>query len=565
MNIKKVFVVMLVLVMIFSMLLVGCGKKEKEGSGDVSSGETVTNDSDGKDTGDSGNMIGNMYKTGLPIVKDKITVKIFAIQHPAAPADWNEYPIIKELEEKTNIHVEWELTPTSGARERLSLMFSTGELPDAVMPRGLLGMDDYKYGTQGLLIPLNDLIEKWAPNLKAVFEKYPIYKVAATAPDGNIYSIGGYHPGNGEMRQAGYGLVINKTWLNNLGLKEPETTEEFYQVLKAFKENDPNGNGKKDEIPFSGVGSAGHIDWLFGSFGVLEDSTNHIFITEDDQVIYSPTTEEYKEAIKWLRRLYTEGLIDQEYFVQDTKQLQAKGQAEEMIIGSYVAWHRSEVVGTKRAIEDYINILPLKGPNGHRMWNNYDIIGGYEPGMFAITSACKNPEIMMRWVDMFYEPEFGFRVVRAPEYTMEKQPDGKYIKKQPPEGMSEADFFLKNAPCWFAPYYYDPDIFANVVQNQNVQIKQQQAKEYMPYVWKKALPSQFYVTEEKQKRLIELRPEINSYIDQMKARWITGEGDVEKEWDDFQKKLKDMGVDELIEIYREVYEEFSSKLKELSK
>lgn len=125
-----------------------------------------------------------------------------------------------------------------------------------------------KYGADGTIIPLNDLIDKHMPNLKALFDKRPDIKAIVTAPDGNIYSLpAGEELGTGQEDIGSNPdfLYINQDWLKKLGLNMPTTLQEYHDVLLAFKTKDPNGNGKADEIPLSFVNAfwTGDIGYLF--------------------------------------------------------------------------------------------------------------------------------------------------------------------------------------------------------------------------------------------------------------------------------------------------------------
>ena len=115
-------------------------------------------------------------------------------------------------------------------------------------------------------------------------------------------------------------LFINKKWLDKLGLEMPTTTDEFYQVLKAFKNGDPNGNGKADEIPFSFLGNYANVDInsLFGSWGVI-DRPEHVMI-KDGEVLFTPAEDGYKQGLVFFRKLYAEGLIDGEAFTHNMQQ-----------------------------------------------------------------------------------------------------------------------------------------------------------------------------------------------------------------------------------------------------
>ena len=228
------------------------------------------------------------HPEGLPIVDNKVTFELAAkTRHNK---NFANLEFFQELEEKTNVHIEWNMSSEDGWKEKKGLLFS-GDLPDAFFGQAILtDVDVIKYASQGLLIPLDDLIEQYCPNIKALLERGS-YRKELTAPDGHIYAL----PNSTELSPMTHDkLFINKTWLDQLGLPMPTTIEEFTETLRAFKENDMNGNGRADEIPFSFLYNRKEngLFSLFGSFGQL-DKLDHFIVDEDGNVVYTAITEPY--------------------------------------------------------------------------------------------------------------------------------------------------------------------------------------------------------------------------------------------------------------------------------
>ena len=141
---------------------------------------------------------------------------------------------------------------------------------------------------------IRDRIDKHAPNVKKLLEENPEYKKQLTAPDGNIYSL----PSLTELSPVTHDkLFINKNWLDQLGMKVPETLDEFKETLQAFRDNDLNGDGTtEDQIPFTFLYNRKEngLYSLFGSFGQLDrggqvDKNDHLIVKEG-KVIYTPLT-----------------------------------------------------------------------------------------------------------------------------------------------------------------------------------------------------------------------------------------------------------------------------------
>jgi putative aldouronate transport system substrate-binding protein len=496
------------------------------------------------------------HKTGLPIVDKQVTLKFVSPKSPLAP-DYSQMVIFKRLQKATNVKIEWDNIPGDGYQEKKNLMLASGDLPDAFYASGFSDYDLVKYGQNGTIIPLEDLIDKYAPNLKRVFEQRPELKKIVTAPDGHIYSL----PRAEEMDLIGMPniMFINKTWLDKLGLKMPTTLEEYHDVLKAFKEKDPNGNGKQDEIglTFWFNGWCGNEGDLIGLFG-LPDSpfeADHR-IVRDGKVLYAAVQPEFKEAIKYFHQWVKEGLIDPEVVTQKPEQLFAKGKTKDPTLGSFIWWENTEVVGPDR-VKDYVVLPPLKGKDGKIVIgrSNYS---EYGRDAFVITSANKHPEITMRWVDQLYEPKMSAQINWGPIGEIYKEDEnGMLVNKELPPGVAMGELRQKVAPG--GPFAVLKEYFGTVVDmepraKERLQILN---KYYRPYMVKENYPFIFFSPEDLEK-INSIEPEIKEFVKQKEAKWLI-EGGIEKEWDDYVAQLKSMGLDELMKIYQKGLDRFNGK------
>ena len=164
-------------------------------------------------------------------------------------------------------------------------------------------------------MPLNKLIDQHAPNIKAFFKENPEVAKAITAPDGNIYYMP-YVPDGSVSR----GWWIRQDWLDKLKLKQPQNVNELYEVMKAFRDRDPNGNGKKDEIPYfnSNEHEVFRLALLWGARS-SGSNTAMDFMVKDGRVVHPFAQEEFKVAIKNIAKWYAEGLIDKEIFTRKSR------------------------------------------------------------------------------------------------------------------------------------------------------------------------------------------------------------------------------------------------------
>lgn len=533
---KKKVSMALVLGLTASLALTGCTNNESAGSDKA---EKVA-----------------FNKTGLPIVDKQVTLNIVSPKAALAP-DYSEMVIFDRLQKATNVKIKWNNIPGDGYQEKKNLMLASGDLPDAFYASGFSDHDLIQYGQNGTIIPLEDLIDKYAPNLKKLFEQRPDLKKVVTAPDGHIYSL----PRAEEMDLVGMPniMFINKVWLDKLGLAMPTTLEEYHDVLKAFKEKDPNGNGKQDEIglTFWYNGWCGNEGDLLGLFGLPDSSfeADHR-VVRDGKVIYAAVQPEFKEAINYYNGWVKEGLIDPEVATQKTEQIFAKGKTEDPTLGSFIWWENTEVVGTDR-VKDYVVLPPLKGKDGKIVIgrSNYS---EYGRDAFVVTSANKNPELTMRWVDELYEPKMSAQVNWGPIGEIyEEDANGMLVNKELPAGVAMGELRQKVAPG--GPFVVLKEHFGSVV-DMEPRAKERLAildEYYKPHMVQENYPSIFFSPEELE-IINTIEPEIKTFVKQKEAQWLI-EGGIEKEWDAYVKQLNDMGLEKLMDVYQKGLDRYNKQ------
>lgn len=288
-------------------------------------------------------------------------------------------------------------------------MFASGEMPDIILTGVSSGnrydkATEQALGEQGLVLSLNDYLDTVSVGYKQAFEEIDGLKEYITTPDGNIYSLPNI---DGSLHvQYNMKLWINTQWLDNLGLDMPTTTEEFYEVMKAFKEKDANGNGDpNDEIPLSTVtsGAGTQLDGFLMNPFQLTSETNKLYV-DNGKVTFAPAQEGYKEGLKYLNQLYAEGLLNPESFTQDkNNQVNVNEAGDECVIGAFLAQRPGYACDLStepysKKWEQYQSLAPLAGPDGQCVasWNPYVM---FQSGMTFISSSCTNPEAAFRLLD----------------------------------------------------------------------------------------------------------------------------------------------------------------------
>lgn len=321
--------------------------------------------------------------------------------------------IFNEMAEALGVNFDITLIETDVASEKMNLMFMSNTYPGIVTGSGILSNADLiNYGSEeGYLIPLNDLInEELTPHICELLAANDGWKEMMTMPDGNIYGIPNNDSGGSGHGDVGYKLWINTAWLEAVGKEIPTTTDEFRDVLIAFKEGDPNGNGEADEIGLTGATGTWAADpWLnlLNAFGYFNE--NYYYVK--DGTVYSILDQDYlREGLSWINSLYEEGLIDPGAFTQDLDALGTIGNADTLISGMVTCGHIGMYLDVNNYdnFKNWINIEPLEGPSGYKAIP-YTTASSVSGAGFAITDVCENPEMAIRFADMVSSEEWTVR------------------------------------------------------------------------------------------------------------------------------------------------------------
>jgi putative aldouronate transport system substrate-binding protein len=515
----------------------------------------------GGETTTGGTPEDNFNATGFPIVDEKITLTVFAGQPPYVE-NFDTNWFVTMYEELTNIHVDWEAVPRGSLDEKKNLVFASGDYPDIFLGANLTQDEDMLYGSQGVLIPLNDLIDNYAYNILNAFEEQPWARPVITTPDGNIYSI----PQIGRAFHTLYPdkFWINEVWLQNVGMEMPKTTDELYKVLKAFKTQDPNGNGKADEYPLTTQRDESHLNFIMNAF-ILTDPS-HYLVVNDGKVDLVADKPEYRDGIRYLHMLYEEGLLDVEAFTRDNDQLRQIAQnAEGSMVGAFPSLTFGSVTGirgTSPNAEEYTWVPPIKGPEGEQ-WAVYEPFQ-YNNGKFAITMECAYPEAAIRWVDYGFTEEGWIRIkFGEPGVDWDTADEGangtrgKPAKYKFPENLRKQSQLQNKHMRHVFPVYQTWDMHESFTaegkETEVILIKA--TMDYDGYEMPEVYPP-VYLTKEQVGEIVHIKTALMDAIEENRARFIVGDLDIEKDWEQYVKSLQAMGRDRYVEIYQQAYDVF---------
>ncbi|NBD27425.1 extracellular solute-binding protein [Paenibacillus glycinis] len=494
-------------------------------------------------------------KITLAMVRDS-----FTDVHPASKDLW----MWKKYEEKTGIHVEWEELPGESAAERKNIILGSGKLPDAFYQTGFSNDELIKYGGQGLFVPLEDMIETHAPNLKKLFDEHPDIKKTLTMPDGHIYSL----PYIDEaLPYRSIRLYINQTWLDRLGLQVPKTTDELNDVLKAFIDQDANGNGDATDemgwvMPSNFVNSMFERQ-LLGSFGLgnggLKAAQSWIYKDKDDQLKLVFNDPKYKEVWKYMNKLYNEGILPKlNYSGYEYAQWAADAAKDK--VGAF-SWADPAYIGSEGP-KNFIGINVLEGPGGDKVVNWMDPMTR-GTSSFTITKSNKHPEETLEWVDYFYGEEgskFGYLGLEGETYkTVNGKPQ--YIDEilDYKGGIQLGAFqYVDNVYGGGYPYVEPSAELRSEVKGKTVEDDfKTDTKELAAFLPQDIWPD-FIPTTEESKDQAAILTDINKYIKEMRVKFVTGQANFDGDWETYVKTLDKMGAQKYLEIKRKQYDRYSN-------
>ncbi len=519
----------------------GCGNNTQKNS-EASSSE-ASKGTEASSAATASEETGNFNEEGYPIVNEPTTISVMLIvnsNYSYKPI--NEMEAIKDLEEMTGIHVEWEIVNGEDKDTKVNLAFSSGEYPDVIM--GNIGNDIIqKYGVeQGLLIPLDEGIEQYMPNYTSrrdMAASDP--NVYLVANDGKTYAIGRL-AGNGE-RQAGNSLYMKKSWLEAVDKELPRTLDEMVEVLKAFKTQDPNGNGQADEVPFEfSINAGGNMCSLFALFGLpVTDLDTMIYLDNDGKVQCGANTENFRNAMEWMHLLYTEGLVDPEVLSQDENTAMAK--IAEGNVGLFSGWRKLGM-----AWADWADDMELWVPPTGSMFAR----GAEVPAPYAVvTNKNKDLGVTLRWFDAMMDTLMQERLFHGEEGTeWNYNDDGMMVTIEDVKTPSVMPRLDTNG-LYYCPGYMTEKLWvAGEFRIERRLAGQLYDEAGIMQKYSNNFMSLAKYSEEQMERKALISTDLKTAISENIATFIAN-GVSDSAWEEYTSLLDDIGIEELLQIYRD--------------
>lgn len=559
MKFKKLVALLTVTALSISMLA-GCGAKETEGSEVASAVSTETTSSE------------NVQPSEENKEPDKLTIWV---PENVRVADWETNKMTLWLEEQGNLDLEFVVLPAADYETKVKMALTVGDIKD--LPDVIISTYNYKvykdsnireYIEAGTILPLTEYYNnpELAVNINKAIERTGTdYTRQIISPDGEIYGIANFNQSYGV--EYPNKMWIYKPWLDALGEDIPTTTEEYYQLLKKVAETDLNGNGKKDEIGLAGSAKRNdYFRYFMNSFIYAGD--NRYRTVEDGTLSYACTTEEWKEGLKYIRTLFEEGLALSESQTMDNDQFKSLLNSEDNVVFSFV-WQTAS--DTSRS-DDYICIDPLVGPEGVQY-------ATFRPSsasmLFGVTANCENPEaafrlgdlmcseylsISQRWGEEGVNWDYAENVKNADAYTAKVDgfdlyivayDDAAYWSGKDPQNAS----WLQTGPV--VRQYgiangvgIDPDNVTQESLNQAAADTLYQTSGLAP----EETVSTLVFNAEETEIVAELESTLQNFVDEFAATALSGNIDIDAEWESYLKEVDKIGADALLEVYQAAYD-----------
>lgn len=491
---------------------------------------------------------------------------------------YDDNQILNELAEEAGISIKWNAQSDS-LSEQVNIAIAGGTLPDAFQGVGFSNYELTNYGEDGTFIDLTPyLTEEYMPNLVKILEENPEIVSAITMDDGGIYGL----PAAEKMGTAAIGKdedysiftipqfsMINKKWLDELGMEVPTTLDELHDVLEAFKENDMSakvyGNEKGSTIPMS----TGFDEWCWGQnifyagFGFTNwpnEVCKDLVLNEDGTVDFVCASDNYRAALEYFHDWYAEGLMDTEMFSQDTTQLMAK--CSQGYVGVSTWWYIEELMGDYA--EDYVFLPVLDGPDGtHNVTVRTG--GGTNSGQLSITSECQSPANLLKFYDLWYAPENVMQLQYGPKdvYFTGQNDDGVWLSVTDEEakekfGVSAGE--LKSQYEVAGPKLILSDYYQTTfeLEPRAVERLTDLYDFWMPYVDSAVTyPIDCVFNADELETIDWYKTDFENAVAEQEGLWLRDGGLDDDSWAAYLSALESCGMEDLRQAYQDAYDRYA--------
>lgn len=545
MKTKKFMALLLATIMLLS-CLVGCGTPS-----DGKTTQAPDNQTTGTGTTDAGTTEAETQSLfnepgTLPIVNEPVTLKVITVDHNNVHNDnkTSNSKLWAWLEEKTGVHFEVESMPAEELKQKLPLIMATPkDMPDLFFRCNFSSADVQNYGVNGQLLELDELLEKYAPNVQDCFDTVSGMYGASISADGHFYSLPSYNASVARVVPS-----MNQKYLDNIGMKAPTTFEELYEVFKAIlAHDDPNGDGKENnEFCWSDEFSEfRRLATTMAGLNCYWPWNGPQFDNNGDEVFFVQTSDRYRDMLRWLNKFYVEGMIDPETFTQTYEEAKAKFAENRAFLKWTIAdpenkaWNGVE--GDFPAVfKMYKEDTPL-----------VTIGAGYQTDIGAVSAYTEYPEICVMVMDFLFSEEgsqmacFGKEGVDYSVKTRDPLWVVNDIDDTHGAGESKSEYAV------LVPRWRRDEWKAGTPTVTNGKINELVA-EYGVFAFQNYLK----FTSEESDSIATYSADLSLYCDDYFVGFVNGTYDIEKDWDAYVAECVKMKSKELTAVYQQAYNRF---------
>ncbi len=505
----------------------------------------------------------------LPIVSSPLTLTYWCPMSSNVSATmktFGEIAMYKEMERRTGIHLDFQHPPLNQETEQFNLLTASGKYPDVIEYNWLTNAPGgpARFLKDGVIIRLNELIDKYAPNLKKVLADHPEWRKQIVTDEGDIYAFPFIR--SDVKLLVSTGLAVRQDWLDKLGLKAPTTLDEWRTMLTAFKQRDPNGNSKSDELPLStwasstgpGGGSRGAFSRysFIGAWGIGQD-----WYQEKGTIKYGPLQPEFRDFLTMMAQWYKEGIIDADVFA--TTQATFDSKVTNNLIGA-ASMQGGNGIGKYAGLmagKGTFKLTPVQQPvlkAGDKI-----LLGGRDnnypgQGSAAISSQNKNVTQTVKMLDYAYSTEGSLLVNFGIEGTSYKMVNGyptyTDLVLHDPQ-VPSAQMISRYARGNFnGPFVQD----VRYIEQYYELPEQKKAFDVWTLPSNEKLLPPMTPTQDEAKKFATTMSDINTRYDEAFTKVWSGKAGLD-EWDSFVKALPGMGINDMIKIQQATLDRYNKR------
>jgi len=488
------------------------------------------------------------------LVDEEITLSLMS--RNMGHAEWRDMPFWHYLANKTGVNFDFNTPPYGDDfTTALNLALASGNVSDVLVGTGLTPAQQIEFGEGGVLIPLQDLIANYAPNIEAFLNENPIVRAAITAPDGNIYAL----PQINRSREASW--IAGPLWYNGAHLEALGFDAPAGEVPRTLAEFDQTMERMRDELGIIPISDGWQMNWFrnwfIGTFGIANNAVE----ISNGVARHNATTDNYRAYLEHMNMYFTEGILHPEIFTLTIDPNLA--QVADGNIGLFQGWYPMFPLG----------VSDEEGPNNpmfHPLtseWSPTPIIPmhhGISPGQFAITHTNSNPVATIQFFDFFYSYEGSHFAQMGPQGyfwdTATNAAGEEVIIFGSHVDLDDADargrlvpFFGFPAPhvLYDLPHMFRPDAIDEEVDLSFDTFIRRETANILRYGVVALPPSMMTVDEAA--AIAEVNTSLTSFILQMEAEFIAGVRPLNDDtWAEFQAQLETIGVNRVVEIHQAI-------------